>query len=56
MPLVKLRLWVDPAEIPEDEIPILQGQGLVEYVVGGEGDPSVNGKNAPRGASVPKEK
>lgn len=30
MPKVKLTLFQDPIEVPEDEIPVLRAQGLVE--------------------------
>ncbi len=41
MPLVKLTLWNEPAEIPGDEIPILRGQRLYEHTVGGPDDPKI---------------
>jgi hypothetical protein len=48
MALVKLSIWLEPAEVPGDEIPILQGQGLYEYTVGGADDPN---KSAPSKAA-----
>jgi hypothetical protein len=30
MPLVKLTLFPDPIEVPDDELPVLRAQGLVE--------------------------
>lgn len=55
MPLVKLTLWHDPVEVPENEIPALRGERLYQYVVGGGDDPN---KSAPAKAapSSPKEK
>lgn len=29
MPMVKLTLFQEPVEVPEDEIPVLRAQGLV---------------------------
>jgi hypothetical protein len=29
MPMVKLTLFQDPVEVPEDEIPVLRAQGLI---------------------------
>lgn len=29
MPMVRLTLFADPVEVPEDEIPVLRAQGLV---------------------------
>lgn len=30
MPLVKLTIYPEPVEVPEDEIPALRSQGLIE--------------------------
>ena len=30
MPLVKLSIYPEPVEVPEDEIPTLRSQGLIE--------------------------
>ena len=40
MPLVKLTMFQDEREIPEDEIPVLRAQGLVESVRGEENPPA----------------
>ena len=40
MPLVKLTMFQDEREIPEDEIPVLRAQGLVESVRGEDTPPA----------------